>query len=286
MTSLYLASPLRRLAPAATAAVPILMYHSIAGEDESHVHPYFRVATPPAIFAAQMRHLHEAGYTTCTPEEISAGIRSGQMAAGKRVAITFDDGYQNIYREALPVLHQFGFTAIVYLPTSFIADAAQRFKDRNCLSWAEVRELQKHGISIGSHTVSHPQLSRLSREQIRQELVESKQTIEDKLSAPVRSFAYPFAFPQQDRAFQVIFRQLLKESGYQSGVCTIVGRASLQSDPLFLPRLPLNGDDDPELLQAKLTGGYDWVGAAQRASKKIKSMIAPSSQAAAAWSRS
>jgi peptidoglycan/xylan/chitin deacetylase (PgdA/CDA1 family) len=162
----------------------------------------------------------------------------------------------------------------MFLPTGFIADTVRQFKSRDCMAWSHVRELQKSGISFGSHTVTHPQLRQLRREDIERELTESKKAIEEKTGHPTESFAYPFAFPQVDTEFKRIIRESLEEAGYQNGVCTIVGRASASSDPFFLERLPLNDLDDECLFRAKLRGAYDWVGSLQSVLKRTRSLAA------------
>ena len=196
-------------------------------------------------------------------------LQSGEINR-KKVSITFDDGYQDFLENAHPVLERFGFTATVYLPTAFIGDERRSFKGRPCLTWSEVRQLQQLGVSFGSHTVTHPQLRELSTETIREELLDSKKAIEDQTGEPVTSFAYPYAFPETDRSFKAALRDLLAEAGYTSGVCTTVARASAASDPLFLPRLPVNNDDDQALLSAKLSGAYNWIGSIQSVIKTTK----------------
>ena len=181
----------------------------------------------------------------------------------KRVAITFDDGYRDFYRNAFPVLSQFGFSATVFLPTAYIGENTQQFKGRDCLTWSEVRELQKYGISFGSHTVTHPQLSRLGRDAIQKEMVNSKSTIEERTGTAVDSFAYPYAFPQTDTEFKKTLGRSLRCAGYHNGVCTIVGRGGSASNPFFMERLPINSFDDSALFAAKLTGAYDWVSRCQ-----------------------
>ena len=261
--SLYVVAPLKRLASKGQASIPILMYHSIADEDESGMHPYYRTATSPAAFVVQMEYLHRSGYRTCSLAEATDILESPTGTRLKHVAVTFDDGYGNFYREAFPVLQRFNFAATMFLPTEFIGENARHFKGRDCLTWAEVRELQRYGISFGSHTVSHPQLHSLGRDAIELELAHSKKTIEDKTGRIVESFAYPYAFPQTDTTFKNLLRESLRRAGYKNGVCTIVGRAGSHSDPFFMERLPVNNSDDAALLHAKLTGAYDWIGRSQ-----------------------
>jgi peptidoglycan/xylan/chitin deacetylase (PgdA/CDA1 family) len=271
--TLYLVNPLRRSVAGDKPSIPILMYHSISGDPETGVHPYYRTSTSPQQFASQMKYLHDHGYRTLSMGEISAQLQRTGPVEGKPVVITFDDGYRDFYREAFPVLDHFGFSATVFLPTSFIGDQTLRFKSKDCLNWAEIRELQKAGISFGSHTVTHPQLHTLSVVAIREEITKSKSTIEEKLHCAVESFAYPYAFPQADADFKKMLRDSLRLAGYRNGVCTTVGRANRSSEPLFMERLPINSCDDAPLFRAKLNGVYDWVSRSQYLAKLGKQWL-------------
>jgi peptidoglycan/xylan/chitin deacetylase (PgdA/CDA1 family) len=273
LATLYVVSPLLRLGGSSERSVPILMYHSIADEDESGVHAYYRTKTSPAMFSAQLKCLNDSGYKVCTLDQARRQLQDHSHAMPKLAVITFDDGYADFYREAFPVMNRYGFTATVYLPTAFIRDSPTQFKRKDCLTWAEVRELHKHGVSFGSHTVNHPQLRQLSFPAINHEIGDSKKTIEDKLGCTVDSFAYPYAFPQTDTAFRQRLRESLREAGYQHGVCTLVGRANCNSDPLFMERLPVNSCDDLALFQAKLAGSYDWVAKPQLFAKLTKNRV-------------
>lgn len=258
--TLYAVGPLRRLLSAFCEGVPILMYHSISEKNERGVHGYYQTATSPQVFSEQLQYLYANGYQTCGLEEVTEHPIADSH---KRVVITFDDGYADFYRQAFPVMNQYGFGATVFLPTAYIAEGPMRFKQRECLTWAEIRELQRLGVVFGSHTVSHPQLRDLSAQAIDKELSMSKQRIEEKTGYAVKSFAYPFAFPQTDCAFIGQVRESLLRAGYENGVCTMVGRASRKSDRLFLERLPINSRDDRRLFAAKLAGAYDWIRVAQ-----------------------
>jgi peptidoglycan/xylan/chitin deacetylase (PgdA/CDA1 family) len=265
--SLYVAKPLGRGLSTAENRIPILMYHSISDEAENGVHPYYCTVTSRARFAAQMEQMHAGGYRTVSPAEVLSASAENRPCARKLVAITFDDGYRDFYLQAFPVLERYGFSATMYLPTAYIGDAASSFNGKQCLSWAEVRELQQHGVRFGSHTVSHPQLHDLGAARIQEEIVNSKKTIEEKTGCAVDSFAYPYAFPQADADFKNRLRATLAAAGYENGVCTTVGRTSRRSDRFFLERLPVNGLDDETFFRAKLDGAYDWLGRFQYISK-------------------
>jgi peptidoglycan/xylan/chitin deacetylase (PgdA/CDA1 family) len=199
-------------------------------------------------------------------------LQAGGNSAARTVVITFDDGYRNFCQHGFPVLERFGFTATMFLPTASIADQPLIFNRRECMTWSDVRDLQQHGISFGSHTVSHPQLRGLNRERIRDEILKSRETIENKTGSVVDSFAYPYAFPQTDEPFKAMLRETLEEGGYRYGVCTQIGRAGATSDPLFLERIPVNSADDTALLAAKMAGDYDWVGGMQSLAKRIRKL--------------
>jgi peptidoglycan/xylan/chitin deacetylase (PgdA/CDA1 family) len=260
---------LRGRSSRAGEAIPVLMYHSISDDPEPGVSPYYRLATTPARFVAQMQCLRDNGYTVVDLQEALARVSSERRDA--RIAVvTFDDGFEDFRTHAWPALAAHGFTATVFLPTSFIGDTRRSFKGRPCLTWNEVRELYAAGIRFGSHTVTHSKLYDLSWPAIRTELVESRAALEQELAGPIRTFAYPYAFPQEDREFVSRFVGELAGAGYAAGVTTAIGRATPASNPFRIERLPVNDCDDEPLFVAKLAGSYDWVGRLQFAARQAK----------------
>lgn len=267
--TLYLVNPIRRSAPGNQFAIPILMYHSIADEEETGVQPYYRTTTTPAVFALHMKHLADHGYRTINVADAVKFLQDGSPTE-KCAVITFDDGYRNFYHHAFPILSRYHFSATVFLPTAYIGTQPVQFKGRDCLTWNEVRELRKHGVSFGSHTVTHPQLASLDAAGVRSEIVRSKQTLDDNLGEAIDCFAYPYAFPEQNVSFVSMLRDTLVEAGYHQGVSTRIGTARRQEDCYFLRRLPMNTLDDIPLFDAKLRGRYDWLRRLQYASKLVR----------------
>ena len=194
------------------------------------------------------------------------------LPAVKLVALTFDDGFRDFHTAAFPILRKHGFSATMYLPTAFIGDERKTFMARDCLTWSEVLELSKAGVEFGSHTVNHPKLVELDWPEIESELRDSKAEIEQRLSQPCLSFAYPFAFPQADRAFARRFLDLTTSSAYASAVTTAIGRTRAGDNPRQLSRLPANSVDDRVLFEAKLRGAYDWLGMPQSMSKQLRQL--------------
>jgi peptidoglycan/xylan/chitin deacetylase (PgdA/CDA1 family) len=273
VASVYLGGPIAR-ARANDLRIPILMYHSISENLFGKAHPYFQINTTPTVFAQQIKSLRDSGYRTVTLEDIINGAVRGDE---KCVAITFDDGYRDFYEAAVPVLVQYGMTATMFVATGRIQNRPAKFDGVEYLSWNDTRELRACGMQIGSHTVTHPELATLSRNEIDRELRESKDAIEQQLSASVTSFAYPYRFPEVDDRFIQDVRQILQTCGYEVAVTTILGTATPSSDRYLLPRLPVNSWDDTRFLQTKLDGGYDWLHLPQLWSKKIRKVTSGAS---------
>src|SRR6267378_3406757 len=181
LATLYLFHPLRRcVAPHRSSRIPILMYHSVSEHSSPERHPYFDTTTSPRVFAEQMRALRENGYRTLRLHEAVKYFESGDQLPEPSVVLTFDDGFRDFSTGAFPILHRYGFTATVFLPTGYIANERRLFNSRDCLTWPEVRELHRVGVTFGSHTVTHRQLKVLKAGEVEWEIRHSKETIEDK----------------------------------------------------------------------------------------------------------
>jgi peptidoglycan/xylan/chitin deacetylase (PgdA/CDA1 family) len=250
------------------AGIPILMYHGIR-DGVGTKHPYFETNTSPRLFEAHMQFLRDNEFKAVHLDRAVEAMKAGEK--GKRyVVITFDDGYRDFYTDAFPVLSKYGHQATMFIVTGRTGDQPIHRDDCEFMTWAEVREVAHYGIEIGSHTVSHPELFQLTEPHVEDELALSKRTIEDQLGRPVRSFAYPFAFPEEDERFTAVLQHLLERNGYENGVSTIVGTASREHNRFVLPRVPVNSFDDLSLFRAKLDGAYDWLHAPQCLYKTVR----------------
>jgi peptidoglycan/xylan/chitin deacetylase (PgdA/CDA1 family) len=263
------------------------MYHGISDQLDNQAHPYFRTVTSPPRFQEQMTILKESGYQVITLSKAVAllkgmmimqkphkdNVKAGIPASinERYVVITFDDGLQDFYTNAYPILEKFGHSATVFLTTKFIDGTF--ITGQNCLSSSEIKSLSKNGIEFGSHTVSHPLIVDLPKDKISYELSESKKKIEQVILKPIDLFSYPFRFPEDNKAFTKMLNSLLIENGYTAGVTTIIGTAKSIDNLMFLKRLPINQADDPKLFKAKLSGSYDWLHGVQLTFKKIKTCL-------------
>jgi peptidoglycan/xylan/chitin deacetylase (PgdA/CDA1 family) len=245
--------------------VPVLMYHEIAEPAETSS----RLSVTPAAFAAQLSYLHDAGFTTITAGELSARLTAGRGPLPARpVVLTFDDGYEDFHRRALPLLGQHGFTATLFVTTGWTQDAAPRSAEPGrMLNRTQLAEAAAAGVEIGAHTRWHPALDQLSRQAVREELLTSKHWLEDQLGAPVPGLAYPFGYSNAG------VREIAREAGY--GYAYAVGNqlAGPASDRFARPRLTVRrattmpefrrlaaGRTTPRLLEDRaLTKGWSVV---------------------------
>lgn len=238
------------------------MYHRIQ-HGSSGRHPYFETSTDPVVFARHVQYLRAAGFKGVTLAQAADYLESGFDKA-KLVAITFDDGYRDFYYRAIPILVENGFTATIFVVSGLasIAGAGDRSRGEFMTS-SEIRQVHSLGFEVGSHTVTHPVLWKLSHAELWNEISQSKHEIENILGSTVQSFCHPFAFPEHDQAYVSVYRTLLYEAGYRQGTCTALGTAKATDCKYYLPRLPINTHDDMALFAAKLDGGYDWLHVSQ-----------------------
>ncbi len=244
------------------------MYHSISDVSSSPRHPYFETRTSPPTFRRHMIFLRDAGFKTLLPSEILFWLASPAAATRRAVCLTFDDAYEDFLTAAFPVLEEFGFKSTVYVPTALVGERGAN--GLKLLTWLQLRELVHAGVNVGSHTVSHPEMRTLSEAEIRRELMDSREALEDSLGTEIRDFSHPFAFPERDYSYVEMYRRNLDATGYRTGMTTIIGTVSQREDRLAIKRLPANDFDDPDFFLAKLNSSYDWLHQAQSISKVVR----------------
>lgn len=163
-----------------TTRIPVLMYHSINYEKGN----ILRV--PKEKFAIQMKWLKDNGYTTLSLDDLYSAVSNQKPIPDKSVVITFDDGYADNYLNAFPIIKQYHFKATVFMITSKIGDA----KD-NYLTADQIKEMDANGMRVECHTVTHPDLCKLSYKMQYMELSNSKSALESILGRPIYYIAYP-----------------------------------------------------------------------------------------------
>jgi peptidoglycan/xylan/chitin deacetylase (PgdA/CDA1 family) len=181
----------------------ILTYHSIGGTGH--------FAVDEARFAAELDFLQGRGFETVTVRELAAHVRSGAPLPKKPIALSFDDGLEDAYTRALPMLRARGMRATFFVSSALVgATAAGRLSDESGrhLVWPEVLALAQAGMEIGAHGRTHAHLERLGEPRAREEIVGSKRDLENALGRPIVSMSYPY------NAVRAGLRDMVREAGY------------------------------------------------------------------------
>jgi len=229
---------LNRAAPRCTR---ILCYHRV----QDGAADYLNV--PPARFREQMQYLKNQDYRIVSLSDILTG-----KAADGSVAITFDDGWQDHFEHAFPVLKECGFTAAVFC-------IAGRVGQPDYLTLSQINEMRRQGIEFGSHTITHPKLNALSAEDKKREILGSKKMLEEELGGEVSLFCYPYGIYDEEAV------RFVKEAGYFGACSNRPGwngyvqqkNARVVENPFLLRRTEIAGDDTLERFRLKLAGAYD-----------------------------
>jgi peptidoglycan/xylan/chitin deacetylase (PgdA/CDA1 family) len=163
-----------------TVYVPIILYHRI---DISPINSQYYV--PPEKFDEEMKLLHDWGYTTITTELLIKAINEGADLPPRPILITFDDGHLNNYTIAFPIMQKYGFTGVVYIVGNYMG--ADQYMNAD-----QIKEMAAAGWEVGSHGISHLDLTTLDPARQRYEVVDSRTLLENALGVPILTIAYPF----------------------------------------------------------------------------------------------
>ncbi len=190
-------------AAAREARVPIVMYHDITPTKD------VSWDVTPTEFAEHLRLIQEEGLTPISLEQLVNHLRTGAPLPDKPIVLTFDDNYLGQYQYAFPLLKKYRYPAVWSVHTAYVGHPAGKPK----ATWAQLREMQQSGlIEIASHTVNHIPFDRLTPDQIRTELVESKRVLEKNLGVPVRYFTYA------EGVHDEVSKRLVAEAGYEAAL--------------------------------------------------------------------
>ncbi|HML34137.1 polysaccharide deacetylase family protein [Sporomusa sphaeroides] len=203
--------------------VPVLMYHRV---DPIVID---RNTVSVERFALQLDYLSRKGYTTLTLAQLYEGLSGSRQLPSRSVVLTFDDGYADIMTYALPLLQRYNMKASVFVVTDMAGQKCSWLKDHESnqlMTWEQMEEWLEAGMEIGSHTLTHPRLNRLSDENIQYELVASKEILETRLKTKVEVICYPYG----DIDERVI--RFAREAGYKAGLA-IFDNVSLWNQNLF-----------------------------------------------------
>ena len=218
----------------------VLTYHSVT---DPHKHR----------FARQMKSLMRVG-NPVPLENIN------NLADGHNIAVTFDDAYQCILRNAVPLLRENDIPFSIFVPTgcfgrrpSWIADKNHQYAYETVMTEEDIRGLPAGLATVGSHTVSHIHLANVDESVVRKEIFESKRTLEKILNRAIWLFSAPFA--TLDKKFEYLFRQ----AGYKQIFFNIPTFPATQVRSYILGRISAEPSDWRLEYYLKLVGAYQWL---------------------------
>lgn len=203
-------------------SMPALLYHEVEGNVMSG-----------------FDYLYKRGYST-------ADINSCFKNERKKVIITFDDGYADIYTKVFPLFKKYGFTATVFLTTDFVGK-------EDYLSWSQVQELKSSGFRFESHGTAHRKLGEIELSQAEEEVRASKSVFKEKLGTETEYFAYPHG------SYSAVVIKLLKDSGYKGAFTNIFGFNHNALNHFKLCRIEVYPSDTVFDLKLKLSGLQNWL---------------------------
>lgn len=228
--------------------IPILTYHKI--KKFSFRRKLKGINISPNLFAKQMAELYQNNFRTISLSELVEYIKKNEIPK-KTFVLTFDDGYKNIL-QILVVLEKYNFKATIFLVVNFIGkknlwDKNIGLEQESLLEWKDIKELVKRGFSFGSHTLTHPYLTKISFDEMKKEIILSKKILEEKLNTSINFFCYPYG------DFNDKIKEIVRKAGYL-GACSIeYGVNNLSTDLFSLKRIMARH----RVLKLKTIFGYE-----------------------------
>ncbi len=212
------------------ASVPILTYHSISEEPGP-------TSIARAVFDSQMAAVAELGVRVVGLDWAVKWLRNEATLSERTIIITFDDAFEDFVEGAHPILRRYGFPACVFAPTAIIGGVENWYganaAPRRLMRWEDVRALSSEGVAFGSHTRTHPDLTRLDDAALEHELSGSRRELEDKLGKQVDHFAPPYG-----RSNPAVRRAIARHYALSVGVA--LGEATKASPVFDLPRIEMH----------------------------------------------
>lgn len=238
--------------------LPILMYHSIEYTSDKAD----RLTVSPDIFEKQMKYLRDNGYNVVGLEKAAEYTRSDKTPPKKTVAITIDDGYENNYKYAYPVLKKYRIPAAIFIIVDFVGR-------EGFLDWARIKEMSdSRVIDIESHTMSHPWLTGCDDSALKHELVDSKKALETNIGKEVKFLCYPMG------GYDERVKAAAKEAGYEAAFATKPRHLKRSHDLYEIKRVRISATaDNLFVFFIKVSGYHSFFKVAKDDSRKEREKL-------------
>ncbi|MDH3217066.1 MAG: polysaccharide deacetylase family protein [Candidatus Krumholzibacteria bacterium] len=224
----------------------VLCYHKLSGK-----FCFEGTWMPPQRFVRQIDHLIAGGFEFIGEEGFIAALNSPAADNAKKILLTFDDGYEALYDVHRTHLEPRGIPCSVFIVTDYVGcenrwDISLGRRPFRHLTWHQIEDLARRGVSFGSHGASHRDLTRLQARELSREVTFSRSVIEEHVQKRVKSFSYPFGRYNDD------VRDVVAKSGYELAFSLYPPRSNEQIDPFALRRNGVYIIDTPLSIECKL----------------------------------
>lgn len=207
--------------------VPILTYHYVANNPNPKDTARDALSVSPDKFESQMEYLSKNGFTPISLDTLFAIFSKKAAAPSKPIVLTFDDGYDNFYTIAFPILRRFNFHAVSFISTGLIGGSYY-------MNWNQIKAIQSSGlVTFEDHTVTHANLVTLSFSNALKQMQDSKNILQSETGYPVNFIAYPFGSTNNSVQFAA------RKAGFIGGLGTWYGKAS--GPGMNMPRIRITG---------------------------------------------
>jgi peptidoglycan/xylan/chitin deacetylase (PgdA/CDA1 family) len=223
--------------------VPIFMYHHVSNKPTTNLLDYTLTVTTTE-FIKQLDWLQAQGYTSINMTELFDAIYYGKALPPHPMILSFDDGYEDMYTDAVPALLAHHYRGVFYIITGMIGG--------RYMTWNQVRTLEEYGMQIASHTVHHINIGQPpAYTSTQKELLDSKHTLQAQLDRPIQFFCYPTGEPFHNDSYyeQQLVLADLRADGYIGATLDPFSFDSTIQDaqtPYQLPRVRVSGGESLE----------------------------------------
>jgi peptidoglycan/xylan/chitin deacetylase (PgdA/CDA1 family) len=221
--------------------VPVLIMHHVKPDKPTDDATERGLTIPPARFTSDIAYLASHHYHSITARTLVSYLRYGGKLPSKPVVLTFDDGYADMYSYVYPVLRTYHMRATFFVIAGLVG--TPRY-----LTWPQVISLDRHGMDIEAHTMTHPDLTIVPRAQVWGEVDRSRMVLQSRLHHSVVLFAYPYG------SYNALVLQDVQKAGYWAAFTTHQGWWQQASRLLTLPRVYVDRDDSIPILAGRLVG--------------------------------
>jgi peptidoglycan/xylan/chitin deacetylase (PgdA/CDA1 family) len=226
--------------PRQAIELPIIMYHHVGHPPPGADSIRRDLTVSPGLFEQQLRYFREHGIESVSLDALMDHLAGRSTLPPRSVALTFDDGYDDNFEFAYPLLAKYGMVGVFFVTVDFIERPGY-------MKWHELREMVAGGMSIGAHSLDHADLTAVSPARLRQQLLEPKRVLEERLGITVTAMAYPAG------RFNRAVVQATRAAGYTVAVTVNHGTRHASASPFELPRVRARGSDSMEQLVARMT---------------------------------